>query len=282
MTNQTDATGLQLQLSTRVIKWIALFSMLCDHFAKVFLRGLINHPWPNASTVAFFHSEQIIRLHEALQHFGRLAFPLFVFLLVEGFYLTRNRWKYLRRIFIFALISEIPFDLGFRYSNLAPAAGRLIEFSYQNVLFTLAIGLFAMILIEWILTKFGTASPMTILIAFIAVGCIWLGNRLEVDYHAYGVAAILVAYAIRKVGSIRSDSGSVSPLPVQWRTAEMLLLIIPLLLMNTSEAWALIDVGLIALYSGKRGGRMNKWFFYVFYPAHLLILALLRIILTAG
>lgn len=282
MTNQTEATGLQLQLTTRVIKWIALFSMLCDHFAKVFLTGLINHPWPNASTTAFFHSEQIIHLYEALQHFGRLAFPLFVFLLVEGFYLTRNRWKYLRRIFIFALLSEIPFDLGFRYGNLVPASGKLIEFSYQNVLFTLAIGLFAMILIEWILTKFGTASPMTILIAFIAVGCIWLGNRLEVDYHAYGIAAILIAYAIRKVGCIRTDGKDFSPLPVQWRTAEMLLLIIPLLLLNTSEAWALIDVPLIALYSGRRGGRMTKWFFYVFYPAHFLILALLRIFITAG
>ena len=254
--------------------------MLCDHFAKVFLIGLINHPWPNASTTAFFHSEQIIRLYEVLPHFGRLAFPLFVFLLVEGFYLTNNRWKYLRRIFIFALISEIPFDLGFRYKNLAPATGKLIEFSYQNVLFTLAIGLFAMILIEMILTKFGTTSPVSILIVFIAIGCVWLGNRLDVDYHAYGVAAILIAYAIRKVGSIRSGGKSVSPLPLPWRTAEMLLLIIPLILMNTSEAWALIDVGLIALYSGKRGGRMNKWFFYAFYPAHLFILALLRIILT--
>ena len=280
MTNQTESPGSQFQLTTRAIKWIALFSMLCDHFAKVFLIGLINHPWPNASTTVFFHSEQIIRLYEFLPYFGRLAFPLFVFLLVEGFYLTKNRWKYLRRIFIFALISEIPFDMGFRYKNLDPAAGKLIEFSYQNVLFTLAIGLFAMILIEMILTKFGTTSPVSILIVFIAIGSIWLGNRLDVDYHAYGVAAILIAYAIRKVGSIQSDSKGVSPLPLPWRTAEMLLLIIPLILMSTSEVWGLIDVALIALYSGRRGGHMNKWFFYAFYPAHFFILALLRIILT--
>lgn len=280
MTNQTESPRSQFQLTTRAIKWIALFSMLCDHFAKLLLISLINHPWPNASTNAFFHSDGIIRLYNALPHFGRLAFPLFIFLLVEGFYLTKNRWKYLRRIFVFALISEIPFDLGFRYNNLSPATGKLIEFSYQNVLFTLSIGLFAMILIEWILTKFGPGSPVAILTVFIAIGCIWLGNLLDVDYHAYGVAAILIAYAIRKVGSIRSGGGSVSLLPLQWRTAEMLLLIIPLLLMNKSEVWTLIDVGLIALYSGRRGGRMYKWFFYAFYPAHLLILSLLRIILT--
>ena len=137
-----------------------------------------------------------------------------------------------------------------------------------------------MILIEMILTKFGITSPVSILIVFIAIGSIWLGNRLDVDYHAYGVAAILIAYAIRKVGSIRSDSGGVSPLPLPWRTAEMLLLIIPLILMSTSEVWGLIDVALIALYSGRRGGHMNKWFFYAFYPAHFFILALLRIILT--
>lgn len=268
----------KFQLTARVIKWIALISMLCDHFAKVFLIALINHPWPSAAARAAFHSEGILKLHEWLPHIGRLAFPLFIFLLVEGFFLTRNRWKYLRRIFLFALISEIPFDFGFSMKKLQPAAGVIIEFGYQNVMFSLAIGLLAMILIDLILTKAGTGSPLLALTAFIAVGAIWLGGFLETDYHAYGIAAILIAYAIKCV-SMSQQYGQDTPLAAAgWRMLEMTLLILPLILASKSEVWALIDVPLIALFLGKRGKRINKWFFYAFYPAHLAALDVLRII----
>lgn len=289
----TAVTGNHFSLTTRAIKWIALISMFCDHFAKVLLISLINHSWENPAVTGWFHQEWVIRFYYALPCFGRLAFPLFIFLLVEGFFLTRNRWKYLRNILIFAVVSEIPFDMGFRMNNLIPASGRLIESSYQNVLFTLAIGLFAMILIDLILSKYPTGSPAAVVAVLIAVGAIWLGNMLETDYHGYGVTAILIAYFIRRKGTMRLAarqtaatpgtkiipsviSQKITPLPLGWRVLEMILLIIPLIILSTSEVWALIDVGIIALYSGKRGKNMHKWFFYVFYPAHLAVLVLLR------
>ena len=72
---------------------------------------------------------------------GRVAFPIFCFLLIQGFLHTHDVKKYAARLFAFALISELPFDLAFK--------GK-IDFSYQNVFFTLFIGLMTMIAFRWI------------------------------------------------------------------------------------------------------------------------------------
>jgi hypothetical protein len=279
---QQAGKNVQFHITTRLIKWIALVSMFCDHFAKIYLSAVLNGTVPGTGMWVAQHRGMLLSMYEGLQYFGRLAFPLFVFLLVEGFYLTRNRWKYLSRIILFGLISEIPFDMGFRFGNLAPSAGKLVEFSYQNVMFTLAIGLFAMIVIDLFLQKTAYGSAGMVIAVLIAFAFIWLGNTLEVDYHGYGVASILIAYAIKTYavkmrGANHTGQGQKNT-ETGWRILEMGLLIIPLILQSSNEAWALLDVILVAFYYGKKGKPAHKWFFYIFYPAHLLFLVILRML----
>ena len=109
-------------LSGSALKGIALVSMLIDHFAAVFYMGSVVY----AGKLFMPYSMYI-----ALRLVGRLAFPLFTFLLAEGFRHTRSVEKYLLRLFLFGLLSEIPFDLAFRRTWMS--------WDYQNVFFTLCV-----------------------------------------------------------------------------------------------------------------------------------------------
>lgn len=130
-------------ISGSTIKIIALIAMFIDHFAAVILDNKLKTLGINSIS----SSEEALRfLSEngklyytdmAMRYIGRLGFPIFVFLLVEGFVHTRNVWKYLRNLCIFALVSEIPFNLAI--------ASKWFSYDYQNVFFTLAIGLLVLI-----------------------------------------------------------------------------------------------------------------------------------------
>ena len=116
------------KLSGYHLKFIAVISMLIDHIAVIFQASL---------------SESIYFILRAA---GRLSFPLFCFLLVEGFFHTRNKKRYQQRLFIFAVLSELPYDLAFRYLPVDrpdflvqlhhPLSVFSAAFQQQNVLFT--------------------------------------------------------------------------------------------------------------------------------------------------
>ena len=112
-------------LTGGALKWIALLSMLIDHFAAVFYVGSFLAGAPLFSRGLYY----------VLRCIGRLAFPLYAFLLAEGFRHTRSVEKYLLRLLLFGLLSEIPFDLAFRRTWM--------HWDYQNVYFTLFLGLLA-------------------------------------------------------------------------------------------------------------------------------------------
>lgn len=123
---------------------------------------------------------------------GRLGFPIFCFLLIEGFLHTRNVWKYAFRLFLFSLISEIPFDLAFR--------GELFNTGYQNVFFTLLLGLLALIFIQMAEKKLPGKKvlqylfviPVTVVFMLIA------GMFIKCDYGSMGVLTIVVMYLFHK------------------------------------------------------------------------------------
>lgn len=131
---KSSTTLLPPLLSGSTLKWIALLTMLIDHMGAVLLEcGVVqayNLNLPTAfsyeTSLFFFQADRIIR------QIGRISFPIFCFLLVEGFHYTSNRKKYALRLFLFALLSEIPFDLALQ--------GTVLEFGYQNVMFTLLFG----------------------------------------------------------------------------------------------------------------------------------------------
>ena len=233
----------QEQLITRfgipgsVLKIIAIISMLIDHTAATVIRYLREQAFYAGST-------DLQRLYGQwyyiMRRIGRLAFPIFCFLLVEGFLHTRNVRKYALRLFLFALISEFPFDYSLHYNQSM--------FAKQNVYFTLLIGL----LVIWCVRELSGQLPLQLMV--MSAGMI-LAIFLRTDYSYHGVFLIEMLYATRFSRLFQSAAGAAymqyyekMPTPLAF---------IP-----------------IYLYNGKRGYQI-KYFFYIFYPLHLLVLGLI-------
>lgn len=221
----------KISLNMNQLKTIAMVFMLIDHFACVMIErgvGLGGN---------FYMIDRIMR------GMGRIAFPIFCFTIVEGFQRTGNVKEYLKRLTLFALISEIPFDLAFR--------GSLFHMGYQNVFWTLAFGLAALMLYE---DRFMPGWQRILGL----VACFLLPGMFHTDYSVYGVLTIFVMYLFRKEPLKACMAGY-----------------IVLLLQTTKEVWAIFGFLLILLYNGQRG-RGNKLVYYWFYPVHLLLLVILK------
>ncbi len=214
---ESQETPHRFGLSTFQLKWIAILSMLVDHIGMIFFPGVT-----------------------ALRIIGRLAFPIFCFVLVEGFYHTHNIWHYLGRLGVFALISEIPFDLA--------RSGTWMDPEHQNVFFTLFLG-FAMLC--GIQLYGGTLQRLLIIAAAVAFAALF-----STDYGALGVLLILVYAILRDYKWPKLILGGLWNFCFRTRT----------------QYFGVFAVLPLALYNGEKGQSM-KWFFYIFYPAHLLLLA---------
>lgn len=169
-------------LTSFALRIAAVVSMLIDHTAYVLV------PYTSSAYVP-------------LRSFGRLAFPIFCFLIVEGYVHTRSVWKYMARLGIFALLSEIPYDLAFHKQPLEFALG-------QNVFLTLLLGLAAITAIgtgaRLLLERFGAKEStvenvwIRLLVASPAVLLLgWLADLLNVDYGSAGVIIICLFYLLR-------------------------------------------------------------------------------------
>ena len=228
-------------LNGSALKWIALLSMLIDHTAVALYYYSAVNGFPLFTQNAYY----------ALRLVGRLAFPIFAFLLAEGYYHTRSVKKYLLRLFVFGLVSEVPFDLALRMS--------WIDWSYQNVYFTLFLGLLAICL--WDRLTRGDPSgcgPGRILLGLLCIAVAAAAAELgRTDYGKWGVLIIVSMGLFRNTAWLRD-----------------LLAGGMLLASNLLEAAAFPDFILFRLYNGERG-RQVKYLFYGFYPAHLALLALL-------
>ena len=233
-----------------VLKWIALFTMLIDHIGASTLKFLLH----GTKEGTLFH------VYDVFRDIGRIAFPIYIFMLVEGMQHTHSKKRYLLRMGLFALISEVPFDLAFFR----------IPFHWhaQNVFFTLFIGLAvicAMDSFEKELASFRKGhgkdlSPLAfrfyrffLYAALITLGCC-LAVLLYTDYNCVGVLAICAVYLLRRY-----------PVPAA------ALCCLTLLLSSGREFFSLGSLIPISLYNGKRG-RQPKYFFYAFYPVHLFLL----------
>lgn len=179
-----------------------------------------------------------------LRIIGRLAFPIFCFQVVEGFLHTRDARRYLLRLGIFAAVSEIPYDLAFH--------GRLVDLSAQNVFFTLALGVLMMVLL-----RAERSIPLQILAAL----SVMLGaSLLHTDYGGKGILLILAYYLFRERKALRLSTGA------GWNLMYGLIYGF-----QCVQCYGVLATPLLALYNGGQG-RKVKYFFYLFYPAHLLVL----------
>lgn len=244
-----------------VLKWVAIVTMLIDHIGVTLVLGWAKyrHAWGAGIESRTFYY--------VIRGIGRLGFPLFCFLLAEGFFHTRNRWKYLLRLFVFALISEIPFDLAFNGTWIEfgeqNVFGAWIELGSQNVFFTLTLGLLAIMLWDG-LTRGGESCPpwrgLLAIACAVALGA--AAHYMETDYGAMGVALILVMALLRDRPWTRDlAAGGVLAAMIPFGS-------------HWIELFGMLAFPLFHLYNGQRG-RQSKYFFYVFYPAHLLLLALI-------
>lgn len=212
----------------------AMLLMLCDHLQLTLLPDL-----------------------PILRCVGRLAFPLFAFMAVEGYLQTRSLKKYLLRLLMLAVISEIPFDL--------LVSGSVFDPMHQNVIWTIILGLCCIRAFENI-----SAGRKMMLSAVVIIASLAAAIIARVDYSSAGVLTLLAFYAFR---------GNT----VRCRLMQLLsLAFINLVLLGGIEfafpyqALAVLSLPIIWLYDGSQGPHNGfiKAANYLFYPAHMLILAL--------
>lgn len=210
-------------MSGSALKVIAVLSMVADH-------------------CAYYLMEHGTLLYEVMRCFGRIAFPVFAFLISEGVRHTRNRMKYFLQLLGFAVVSEVPWYL------LNGSDGT------HNVLFTLALGVMALAAFE-ALKKDGVLCGAVIL--SIAGFATWSG----VDYEWRGILMMVVFYLLGNISSPSFPSG---------RKAQ-LFCTFPLM-MHYGIIGALLACGMITSYDGTHGfihGKVAKYGFYAFYPVHM-------------
>ncbi|MCR5009531.1 MAG: conjugal transfer protein TraX [Clostridia bacterium] len=224
-------------LSGSALKVIALICMIIDHTAKSFYSKL--------SLIVF--KIPLLTKHKDLYwlmtRIGRIAFPIYCFLLVEGFLHTRDKKKYALRLFVFAVISEIPWDL--IHFN------KVFDLSGQNVFFTLFLGVLGMFLFEHFENNRVRQVVSLLLIMLVTI-------FLRADYGISGFCFILMLYALHDKWLLKSVIGCG---------------------FLSSTFFAGLAFLPINLYNEKRGfikGKVLQYAFYAIYPIHLLILHFIR------
>jgi hypothetical protein len=238
-------------LSQEGLKLIACATMLLDHFAIVIVMD-----WFYKATGA--SKAALLEIYETLRIIGRLAFPIYCFLLVEGASHTRNPKRYALRLLIAALLSELPFDL-------AIFGG--FTWQHQSVMVTLLLGFLMLEVME--------KCPHRILRLLLVIPFGWLAEWMHTDYGAMGIYAVALFFLTRQL-----------PRREIWQFVGLWFIFSPnhLMMLNwlggfslTVQELAAFAVLPIMLYDGRKmtKNKVVQWAFYLFYPVHLLALYLI-------
>ena len=240
------------EITSFALHIMAMLFMLCDHLWGTVIPG---NDW--------------------LTCIGRLAFPIYAFMITEGYFRTKNLKKYVLRLLIFAVISEIPFNLAMGSSLFYPI--------HQNVLWSFLISIGLMHWNEKTKQKHGIPWRITVGILSVILGFI-VGIVTFVDFYSAGILTVLVFYFFRGrkwwcyLGQLAC---------LYYINAEMLagftyeIPIGGMTLYIARQSIALLALIPIFLYRGKQGyhSKCMQYFYYAFYPVHLLILGLLKFLL---
>ncbi|MFO3716137.1 MULTISPECIES: TraX family protein [Anaerococcus] len=229
------------------LKYIAMFFMLLSHLAQTgFIYGLGNKYYVLADIFVFL---------------GRISMPIFCFFTVQAVIYTKDFRKYMLRMFIFSLISEIPFDLALY--------GTPFYWESQNVIFTLLMGAITVYGIDYL-----RKSNYNVVIKVLAGLLIIILARnlsliMRTDYNVNGIVAIVLLY-LAKDNKLLTALALLIAFYFEFRVFGYA---IPI-----SYGFVYLSIPLIMLYNGQKG-KQNKWAFYIFYPAHLLLIYLLKLLI---
>lgn len=214
-------------LSGSALKVIALISMVIDH-------------------VALYLMEHGTVLYETMRCIGRIAFPVFAFLIAEGLIHTRSRYRYFFTLLGFAVISEIPWYL------LNGADGT------HNVMFTLALGVATLMVLKNLLQR-------SLVLGFLwTLGMARLASWLGVDYEWRGILVVVIFYLFNGYGHSFTYS------------RDMQFFCTFALMMHYGVMGSVVACMILYVYNGTRGfvqGSIAKYGFYAFYPVHLIVLS---------
>lgn len=236
------------------LKIIACITMLLDHIGAIVIYKL----FITAAAVGSAIAGDLLQIYECLRLVGRLAFPIYCFLLAEGVCYTRNPKRYAFRLGIAAVLSEIPFDLAF-YGG--------INWQHQNVMVTLLFGFFALKVME--------RCPGVVLKILVSLPFALLAECLKTDYGADGILAIVLFGINRELPYKRLLQ--FLGLWFVFSPAHSMMLSWLGGINITVQEWAVLAMIPISLYSGQKrtGSRVVQWGFYLFYPVHLAVLMLI-------
>ena len=234
-------------LSAMTLKYIAMATMLVDHM------GYVLFPW-------------ILWLRCV----GRIAFPIFAFQIAEGCIRTHDRRRYALRLLLFAVLSEIPFDLMYGGTWFYPV--------HQNVIWTLLLGILGVHLMETVRKKQKTWMYLLVSALVVAAGAV-LGTLGMVDYYGTGVLTVFIFYFFhgRKWWCLLGQLAA-----LYWVNVELLGgLMYPIQLFGMDfelcqQGLALLALVPIWLYRGRQGYHSKPFQYacYAFYPVHMLLLVL--------
>lgn len=223
-----------MKIKASNLKFIATISMIVDHLCK----GLLSYKGIEYSSI--------------FTHIGKIAFPLYTFLLVESFYKTRSRSKTLINILALGILSELPFDLCFYHE---------INWYHQNIFFTMSIMFILMLTLEHIkinIKNEGIKFSLYILVTYLSI---FITSVCFLDWGYQSILLTLIYYiSYNFKNNIKVNL--ISNLLALILIKDIAMILVPLLLY---------------FYNGERGNQ-NKLFNYLFYPIHLIIIFLLTFI----
>lgn len=225
-------------ISQETLKIIACVTMLIDHIGAAFFPDIL-----------------------VLRCIGRLSFPIYCFLIAEGAHHTRNAKRYGLRLLLLMVLSEIPFEMAFY--------GRLTIYR-QNVMLTLLMGFLTLEIMK--------KCPHYLLSLLAAVPVVWLTENLRSDYGGEGVM-LIVLFGLTRQQPYRHLLNLLGMLLIfgnmpsaeLWRSGSLVL---------TMQTLGALSILPMALYSGEKRtySRAVQWGFNLFYPVHLLVIWLVKLL----
>ena len=220
------------------LKYLAFISMLIDHVNNAIVTPMLDG------------GGFLLYLSNIFSILGRIAFPIFIFFIVEGFFKTSNRKKYLITLLIFGVISEVPFDMFTSKTFFDP--------HWNNMMFTLALCLITIWIIDSIKNKLDNKVLWYVISIIIVILFGFLAMQLSLDYDYHAIVVAYFFYIFYDKPMLGAGLGYLSII---------------------KELYSFLGFGMTLTYNGERG-RQYKWLNYFFYPVHILILGILRFYLN--